>query len=145
MKEDSAAVVLTGVGSPSFATLLLFEEVTDVLWGHHLVQKTDGIISWIRNSQKFGFFMIVTIRNAKCTPVKWAWYVMNNTSARVQIVPSILTALVSRRHRETLTSDKTHKCLQFMRNQNEDCRKNANFFHLLCTKWHNDAQTFIYG
>lgn len=40
MNEDSAAVVLTGVGSPSLTALLLFEEVTDVFWGHHLVEKT---------------------------------------------------------------------------------------------------------
>lgn len=42
LNEDSAAVVLTGVGSPSLTTLLLFKEVTDVFRGHHLVEKIDG-------------------------------------------------------------------------------------------------------
>lgn len=40
LSEDSAAVVLTGVGSPSFTTLLLFKEVTDVFRGHHLGAET---------------------------------------------------------------------------------------------------------
>lgn len=34
-----AAVELTGVGSPSFTTLLLFKEATDVFRGHDLVEE----------------------------------------------------------------------------------------------------------
>lgn len=42
-----AAVELTGVGSPSFTTLLLFKEATDVFRGHDLVEE---IMSGVRNS-----------------------------------------------------------------------------------------------
>lgn len=49
-----AAVELTSVGSPSFTTLLLFKEATDVFRGHDLVEE---IMSGVRNSHTFSLFI----------------------------------------------------------------------------------------
>lgn len=82
LAQGSAAVELPCVGSPSFATLLLFEEVTDVLRGHDLVQATDNRGKKIKSSLRsetltFGLFMMQTIRNmSKCSACEiWVIYI----------------------------------------------------------------------